>query len=70
MPNAVGFGALAATLNFIPIVGPIAMFVVLLVVGVVAEPTFALGLASRCRVLTVDHDRGPVLDSDHHRTPS
>jgi predicted PurR-regulated permease PerM len=44
MPNAVGFGALAATLNFVPIVGPIAMFVVLVVVGVVAEPTFALGL--------------------------
>jgi predicted PurR-regulated permease PerM len=44
MPNAVGFGALAATLNFIPIIGPIAMFVVLLVVGVVAEPTFAWGL--------------------------
>jgi predicted PurR-regulated permease PerM len=44
MPNAVGFGALAATLNFIPIVGPIAMFVVLLVVGVVAEPTILLGL--------------------------
>jgi predicted PurR-regulated permease PerM len=44
MPNAIGFGALAATLNFIPIVGPIAMFVVLLVVGVVAEPTFAWGL--------------------------
>jgi predicted PurR-regulated permease PerM len=44
MPNAVGFGALAGTLNFIPIVGPIAMFVVLLVVGVVAEPTILLGL--------------------------
>lgn len=44
MPNAVGFGALAATLNFIPIVGPMAMFAILLVVGVVAEPTFAWGL--------------------------
>jgi len=44
MPNAIGFGALAATLNFIPIVGPMAMFAVLLVVGVVAEPTFLLGL--------------------------
>ena len=31
-------------MNFIPIIGPIAMFVVLLVVGVVAEPTFAWGL--------------------------
>jgi predicted PurR-regulated permease PerM len=44
MPNAVGFGALAATLNFIPILGPMAMFVVLLIVGIVAEPTFLWGL--------------------------
>jgi predicted PurR-regulated permease PerM len=44
MPNAVGFGALAATLNFVPIIGPIATFVVLLVVGFVAAPTLALGL--------------------------
>lgn len=44
MPNAIGFGALAATLNFIPVVGPIATFVVLLLVGVVSAPTFAQGL--------------------------
>ena len=43
-PNAIGFGALAAALNFIPIIGPIATFVVLLLVGVVTAPTFALGL--------------------------
>ena len=40
-PNAIGFGALAAALNFIPIIGPIATFVVLLLVGVVTAPTFA-----------------------------
>jgi len=44
MPNAIGFGALAATLNFVPIIGPIANFVVLLVVGLVAAPTLTLGL--------------------------
>ena len=44
MPNAIGFGALAATLNFIPIIGPAATFMVLLLVGLVAAPTFALGL--------------------------
>jgi predicted PurR-regulated permease PerM len=44
MPNAVGFGALAGALNFIPILGPMAMFVILLIVGVVAEPTFLWGL--------------------------
>jgi len=44
MPNPAGLGALAATLNFIPIIGPIAMFVVLTVVGLIAFPTFSGGL--------------------------
>ena len=44
MPHAIGFGALAATLNFIPVVGPIATFVVLVLVGVVTAPTLAQGL--------------------------
>ena len=39
MPNPAGLGALAAILNFIPIIGPVAMFAVLAVVGVVAFPT-------------------------------
>jgi predicted PurR-regulated permease PerM len=43
-PNAIGFGALAATLNFIPVVGPMATFVVLVLVGVVTAPTLAEGL--------------------------
>ncbi|MFT4119270.1 AI-2E family transporter [Bradyrhizobium sp.] len=44
MPNPAGLGALAATLNFIPIIGPIATFVVLVVVGVVAFPSIGGGL--------------------------
>ena len=36
MPNPAGLGALAATLNFFPIIGPVAMFVILAVVGIVA----------------------------------
>nr|QDF40286.1 AI-2E family transporter [Bradyrhizobium symbiodeficiens] len=44
MPNAAGLGALAATLNFIPIIGPVAMFAVLVVVGLVAFPTISGGL--------------------------
>jgi len=44
MPNAAGLGALAATLNFIPIIGPVAMFVVLVGVGLVAFPTIGAGL--------------------------
>ncbi len=43
MPNPAGLGALTATLNYIPIIGPVAMFVVLVVVGLVAFP--ALGAA-------------------------
>ncbi|RXH01579.1 AI-2E family transporter [Bradyrhizobium zhanjiangense] len=41
MPNPAGLGALAATLNFIPIIGPIAMFAVLVMVGLVAFPTIS-----------------------------
>ncbi|UPK36566.1 AI-2E family transporter [Bradyrhizobium sp. 186] len=44
MPNPAGLGALAATLNFIPIIGPVAMFTVLVVVGLVAFPTIGGGL--------------------------
>jgi len=41
MPNPAGLGALAATLNYIPIIGPVAMFAVLVVVGIVAFPTLS-----------------------------
>jgi predicted PurR-regulated permease PerM len=44
MPNPAGLGALAATLNFIPIIGPVAMFAVLVMVGIVAFPTIGAGL--------------------------
>jgi predicted PurR-regulated permease PerM len=44
MPNPAGLGALAATLNFFPIIGPVAMFVILAVVGVIAFSTIGAGL--------------------------
>jgi predicted PurR-regulated permease PerM len=44
MPNAAGLGALAATLNFLPIMGPVAMFVILAVVGVITASTIGVGL--------------------------
>jgi predicted PurR-regulated permease PerM len=44
LPTPIGFGALAATLNFIPIVGPIATIVVLAAVGVVTGTTLWMGL--------------------------
>ena len=44
LPFPTGFGALAATLNFIPIVGPIFMIIVLAVVGLLTAPTLIGGL--------------------------
>ncbi len=44
MPNPAALGALAATLNFLPIIGPVVMFVILTVVGAVAFPTLAAGM--------------------------
>jgi predicted PurR-regulated permease PerM len=44
MPNPAGLGAMAATLNYIPIIGPIATFAILLVVGLVSFPTIGAGL--------------------------
>lgn len=46
MPNPAGLGALAATLNYIPIIGPIVMFVVLAAVGIVTSATLASGLVA------------------------
>ncbi|WP_114359356.1 MULTISPECIES: AI-2E family transporter [Rhodopseudomonas] len=44
MPNPAGLGALAAALNFIPIIGPFVMFLILCVVGIVTMPTLGTGL--------------------------
>ena len=44
MPNPAGLGALAATLNYLPIIGPVAMFVILALVGFIGMPTTGSGL--------------------------
>ena len=44
MPSPAGLGALAATLNFLPIIGPVAMFVILTLVGVISFSTLGGGL--------------------------
>jgi predicted PurR-regulated permease PerM len=44
MPNPAGLGALAATLNYFPIIGPVAMFAILSVVGVISFSTLGAGL--------------------------
>jgi len=46
VPNPAGLGALAATLNYLPIIGPVAMFAVLTAVGIVAFPTITAGLVA------------------------
>jgi len=44
MPNPAGFGALAATLNYIPIIGPIVMFAVIALVGLVTFSTLGAAM--------------------------
>ncbi len=58
MPNPAGLGALAATLNFIPIIGPIAMFAVLLVVGIIAFPTLSGGLVAPLAFIAITFMEG------------
>jgi predicted PurR-regulated permease PerM len=41
MPNPAGLGALAALLNYIPIIGPVVTFAILFVVSLVAFPTLS-----------------------------
>jgi predicted PurR-regulated permease PerM len=61
MPNPAGLGALAATLNFFPIIGPVAMFVVLTVVGVVAFPTLGGGLIAPAAFIGVTFLEGHFI---------
>jgi predicted PurR-regulated permease PerM len=61
MPNPIGFGALAATLNFIPIIGPIAMFGILALVGLVTAPTLAWGLVPAAGFLLLITVEGQFL---------
>jgi predicted PurR-regulated permease PerM len=44
MPNPAGLGALAATLNFFPIIGPVATFVILSAVGIITFSTLGAAL--------------------------
>lgn len=44
MPNPAGLGALAAILNFFPIIGPVVTFAVLVVVGIMSFSTFSAGM--------------------------
>jgi predicted PurR-regulated permease PerM len=64
MPNPAGLGALAATLNFIPIIGPVAMFVILAVVGIIALPTIGAAVMAPMAFI------GIVFLEGHFITPT
>jgi predicted PurR-regulated permease PerM len=64
MPTPAGLGALAATLNFIPIIGPVAMFFILAVVGIISLPT--LGAAAMAPMAFV----GIAFMEGHFITPT
>ena len=64
MPNAAGLGALAATLNFFPIIGPVVMFLVLVAVGIVSLAT--LGAAMLAPMAFV----GLIFMEGHFVTPT
>ena len=61
LPLAVGFGTLAATLNFIPIIGPIAMIAVFAAVGALTGATLALGLLPAALYLIVVFVEGQFI---------
>ena len=44
MPNPAGLGALAATLNFFPIIGPVVTFAILVAVGIMSFATLSAGM--------------------------
>jgi predicted PurR-regulated permease PerM len=64
MPNAAGLGALAATLNFFPIVGPVAMFVILTAVGVINAATLGAGLPAPLAFIVI------IFMEGHFVTPT
>ena len=61
MPNPAGLGALAATLNFIPIIGPVAMFAILIVVGLVTFPAIGAGLLAAILFATLTFLEGHFI---------
>jgi len=64
LPNAAALGALAAVLNYIPIIGPALLFVVLTIVGVLTAQTLGGGTIAPALYL------GLVFLEGHFITPS
>jgi predicted PurR-regulated permease PerM len=64
MPNPAGLGALAATMNFVPIIGPVAMFAILVGVGIISLPTLSAGLVAPLAFIVI------VFMEGHFVTPA
>lgn len=61
MPNPAGLGALAATLNYLPYIGPVAMFAVLVAVGIVALPTLSAGMIAPLAFMAITFLEGHFI---------
>ncbi|HEX7789864.1 MAG TPA: AI-2E family transporter [Afipia sp.] len=61
MPNPAGLGALAATFNFIPIIGPVVTFAVLAAVGIVTSSTLGAGLTAAAGFVVVAFIEGHFI---------
>jgi predicted PurR-regulated permease PerM len=61
MPFPIGFGALAATLNFIPILGPLLMIVILAIFGAVNAETIGYGLLPAAMFMVVVFIEGQFI---------
>ena len=68
MPNPAGLGALAATLNFFPIIGPVVMFVVLTAVGIICVSHARRWPARSCGVRRHDLHGRPFRNAGHRRS--
>jgi predicted PurR-regulated permease PerM len=64
MPNPAGLGALAATLNFFPIIGPVVTFAVLVAVGIVSMSTLSAGMIAPLAFIAL------IFLEGHFVTPS
>jgi predicted PurR-regulated permease PerM len=64
MPNPAGLGALAATMNFVPIIGPVAMFAILVGVGIISLPSLSAGLVAPLAFIVI------VFMEGHFVTPA
>jgi predicted PurR-regulated permease PerM len=61
MPNPAGLGALAATLNYIPIIGPIVTFVILAAVGILTATTLGGGMLAAAAFAAVAFIEGHFI---------